>query len=357
MYKKYSIFFFIFFIAFSKPVFASDIFPLEVVLTAGMSGRNVTLLQRFLSEKGFYPKDKITGYFGPITKNAVWYFQKFSGVPATGIVGRQTSQIIHESLQIAALSITSGTRPLIATTTVSIISSSTPQVSTSLVTTTVPHYRIEDRPVYDLRQMAFLIQSLINTKRVEFGLGTISWNEQLVDVPLDHSRDQADDNVTLTQQNLVCHYLIIRHEGFTYAGYSLKDRLASRNIRYRYAGENIAMIPASKNLLYLNPVGNEIQVCDKVAKFEPGDGTEEDRVQLFREIIQKSKNALKNLTPITWVNKEWRTEKEIAELTVDGWMNSPGHRDNILRKEYSTAAIGIVAVNDYLIITHNFLGY
>lgn len=37
-----------------------------------------------------------------------------------------------------------------------------------------------------------------------------------------------------------------------------------------------------------------------------------------------------------------RSEAAIAERVVDGWMNSPGHRDNILRAYWKTEAIGVI---------------
>ncbi|MBI3632113.1 MAG: peptidoglycan-binding protein [Candidatus Vogelbacteria bacterium] len=361
MRKKSTVCIYIFVILFTylvggDVVFASVSFPTGETIKMGMSGASVASLQQYLSGIGFYSKDMITGYFGPLTQKAVWYFQKYSGIGATGIVDQKTDQKIRESL-VATSSINSVSETNFSTSTVSINGSST--LIGSSTTTLMIHgdYHIQERPDYDLRRLALQIQNLINDKRAEFKLDPVSWDEELVDVPREHSIDQAKDNIDLTNRSLACSYPIIRHEGFTPYGYSLKDRLASRYIRYRYAGENIAMVPLSKNLLYLNPTDKEIEPCDKVDKFEPGEGTEEERTKLFREVLNKSEEAVKKLVSVVWVNKEWRTEKELAEMTVDGWMNSPGHRDNILRPEYSTAAIGIAIVNDYIIITHDFLGY
>ena len=54
------------------------------------------------------------------------------------------------------------------------------------------------------------------------------------------------------------------------------------------------------------------------------------------------------------MNKEWRTITEVGGRAVAGWMNSPGHRKNILNAEFSVGGIGIAVVNDYVIITQNF---
>lgn len=39
----------------------------------------------------------------------------------------------------------------------------------------------------------------------------------------------------------------------------------------------------------------------------------------------------------------YRTEEELAESTVAGWMNSTGHRENILRERWETTGVGVAA--------------
>lgn len=48
------------------------------------------------------------------------------------------------------------------------------------------------------------------------------------------------------------------------------------------------------------------------------------------------------------------TDDQIAKKVVDMWMGSEGHRENILR-DYNEEGIGIVKVNDYYIVTENFI--
>ena len=64
----------------------------------GIESENVSLLQRFLSEKTdqdplLYPEKKITGYFGPLTKNAVVRLQtKYQVSPRSGYFGPRTKK-------------------------------------------------------------------------------------------------------------------------------------------------------------------------------------------------------------------------------------------------------------------------
>lgn len=70
--------------------------------------------------------------------------------------------------------------------------------------------------------------------------------------------------------------------------------------------------------------------------------------------------ALNNLyDSATTVNGEvfysWNSPAKIAETTVRGWMNSPGHRKNILTPYWRNEGIGIIITpEDKVYITQNF---
>jgi len=55
------------------------------------------------------------------------------------------------------------------------------------------------------------------------------------------------------------------------------------------------------------------------------------------------------------VSYDWRTLEEIAQVTVDGWMASPGHRENILTPHLSNEGIGVAfGPDDKVYVTQNF---
>jgi peptidoglycan hydrolase-like protein with peptidoglycan-binding domain len=60
------------------------------ILKRGSKGSEVEELQALLQNQGFFNYDKITGYFGKITEDAVKSFQNANGLKADGIVGEQT---------------------------------------------------------------------------------------------------------------------------------------------------------------------------------------------------------------------------------------------------------------------------
>ena len=52
---------------------------------------------------------------------------------------------------------------------------------------------------------------------------------------------------------------------------------------------------------------------------------------------------------------DWNTNDDIAQITVDGWMNSPGHRKNILTDIFDQEGIGVVITqDDKVYVTQNF---
>jgi len=68
-------------------------------LREGMTGEDVELLQEILAtDSDVYPEGLVTGYFGPLTKNAVKRFQKIAGLDQVGLVGPQTLSRINQLL-------------------------------------------------------------------------------------------------------------------------------------------------------------------------------------------------------------------------------------------------------------------
>ena len=62
-----------------------------VQMSVGSQGESVRRLQLFLaSDRRIYPQGKITGYYGPLTRDAVVQFQANYGLPQVGNVGPLT---------------------------------------------------------------------------------------------------------------------------------------------------------------------------------------------------------------------------------------------------------------------------
>jgi len=72
-------------------------------LREGMTGEDVELLQEILAtDPDIYPEGLVTGYFGPLTRNAVKRFQKIAGLDQVGLVGPQTLSRLNQLLEEGA---------------------------------------------------------------------------------------------------------------------------------------------------------------------------------------------------------------------------------------------------------------
>jgi peptidoglycan hydrolase-like protein with peptidoglycan-binding domain len=75
----------------------------------GDRGEVVAELQRRLKSLEYYTYDRITGYYGPVTRQAVERFQRVNGLEATGIAGQET-MLLLSSGRAASLCLYPGDR-------------------------------------------------------------------------------------------------------------------------------------------------------------------------------------------------------------------------------------------------------
>ena len=69
-------------------------------LGLGSRGEDVKHLQEVLAtDKDIFLKENVTGYYGPMTEQAVKYFQKHFGIDQVGVVGPKTLEKINEILK------------------------------------------------------------------------------------------------------------------------------------------------------------------------------------------------------------------------------------------------------------------
>ena len=73
----------------SVPAFAASAAPSDDSIKFGMRGDNVQMLQKLLSEKGFYVGEA-DGVFGKLTLKGVKEFQTSSGLKVDGIASKET---------------------------------------------------------------------------------------------------------------------------------------------------------------------------------------------------------------------------------------------------------------------------
>jgi uncharacterized protein YkwD len=169
--------------------------------------------------------------------------------------------------------------------------------------TPVPGKISEDPYTVSTTDLAARVHELINSERQSYGLAPLAYDPALASIALSHSNDMALNNY-FAHVNLAGKTPADRGNA---AGYTCKKDYGS----YYTIGiaENLF-----QNNLYTSV-------------------TETNGVYTY----------------------DWTAPEEIARSSVTGWMNSEGHRKNILTPTYDREGIGVaIAADDKVYITENF---
>jgi uncharacterized protein YkwD len=159
-----------------------------------------------------------------------------------------------------------------------------------------------NQPKLDLSALEKRIHDLINKERQKHGLSTIRWDDALKRIAQKHSADMAKRN------------------------YFSHTSPEGRDFSYRYIKSGYACSITIENRIYK--------------------GAE----NLFQNNLYTSVTTVNGISYY-----DWNTLEDIAESTVEGWMNSPGHRKNILTPLWLREGIGVsIAPDDKVFITENF---
>jgi len=146
------------------------------------------------------------------------------------------------------------------------------------------------------------IHSLINRERRKHNLKVLAWDERLVVVALTHSRDMLERNY-LSHNDLEGRDFVSRYRRHKY-----DCRVTIGHVIYTGA-ENIAFQRRYSSVVFRNGVPR------------------------YR----------------------WNSTEDVARTTVEGWMESPGHRKNILTPHWRREGIGVAISGDNrILITQNF---
>ncbi len=158
------------------------------------------------------------------------------------------------------------------------------------------------RPPLRAASLERRIHELINRERKARGLSRLRWNDSLSRIARNHSRDMAERG----------YFAHVSPDGNGFQD------------RYREAGYVCAIpqgltVYAGAENIFLNNRYDSITTMNG------------------REIV------------------DWNTAEKIADTTVQGWMDSPGHRRNILEPVWRSEGIGVfLAPDDSIYITQNF---
>lgn len=156
------------------------------------------------------------------------------------------------------------------------------------------------RPPIGIRQLELRIHQLINEERVARGLPELAWDSSLAAIAREHSEDMA-------ARGYFSHT--------TPEGEGPQERAAAAGYVCRKQIEN-----------WIYGLGENI----------------------FQNNLYDSVTYLNGIP----VSREWNDLEDLATSTVQGWMNSSGHRENILRTSFDREGIGVaIAKDDRVYIT------
>ncbi len=159
------------------------------------------------------------------------------------------------------------------------------------------------KPEIDISTLEKRIHELVNEERKKHELAPLKWDNKLAMIARKHSQDMAINNYF--------DHINLRGEDPTKRG--LKEGYTCYKNYGSYYTEGIAENIFQNNLYASVTYVNGISIYD------------------------------------------YNSLEEIAKSTVEGWMESPGHRSNILNKNYDREGIGVAISNDDKVyITQDF---
>lgn len=219
---------------------------------------------------------------------------------------------------------------------------------------------------YSASDLELKMFEAVNQERISNNKKPLVWNSELAAVAREHSQNLADEDEPFTQEGKTCDYPIIHHEGLVFGDYNA-NRLNNRGLYYfSMSGENIALVPAVSTVVsfaYNDPARAKFDTC--VERREVMDVSFKSRLDGEPEIGKKleiikaeDKMRLQKFSEELAIHIEqqrWHSSEEVVSETVQGWMNSPGHKANILEENFDEGGMGIAKVGGYLISTQVFI--
>lgn len=148
-------------------------------------------------------------------------------------------------------------------------------------------------PSVDHELISELIVKYTNEERKKAGLNPVQSDKALARLAAKHSRDMATRG-----------YFSHASKREDVPDVAFDDRVSLEKLGYQRTGENIA----------LQPIVQSKQI---------------------RTTRSSSGEVSRDIT------RDFSTYDELARKTVEGWMNSPGHRKNILTPEFNLIGIGV----------------
>ena len=237
----------------------------------------------------------IVQYPNPQGSNTVYHFQ-LGASPSTTNTG--TNPTTSPTISIPKVTFPKVTLPNVTLPKVTIPAIQIPETPSPL----------SSKPVINIPVLEHKIHDLINVQRTQNNLNPLSFDPQLNQISRAHSQDMANR-----------HYF----EHDTPEGLTFFDR-------YKQAG----------------------YVCEKRTNISQNSySIMEGGENIFQNNLYNSYETMNGII----VSYDWNDMDALASSTVQGWMQSTGHRENILTAIFDSEGIGVaVSSDDKVYITEDF---
>jgi ankyrin repeat protein len=165
---------------------------------------------------------------------------------------------------------------------------------------TIPEedHSTEKEPQWNLQKLQSMIHHKVNLKRKEHGLPSYQYDKELEDLALSHSADMA----------LKQYFAHINQEGE-----NPTQRAVRMGIDVEIQRDGTVQVGIAENLF----------MCSKM-----------------RTVSYYLEGGIKK------VSRQWHDEESLTDMIVDGWMNSPGHRKNMLSETLRSEGLGLSISKD-----------
>jgi uncharacterized protein YkwD len=161
------------------------------------------------------------------------------------------------------------------------------------------------------------------------GIGPVNSTQEQVVNPVTSAISNATESTEINEQKV--------------------EQLVRENVNQERSERGLSQLSESASLNEQSPLhSDDMANSDELAHNLPGSTTEE-------RLSQASCSTGGENVAQSWVYENIRTEsgtkylsteKELAESLTRQWMNSPGHRENILRTQWSETGVGITITDE-----------
>ena len=166
---------------------------------------------------------------------------------------------------------------------------------------------LADAPPLDVQAVAKMVHAVVNRERRKRKIGELAWNDQVAAIARAHSKDMA------------------KRDFFSHLNPEGEDPTA-RAARQGWT--------ASKGVSSGDRVTGLTENVGRVGRYHS-----------FRREVKDGKQ--------THLLFRWYTPDQMAEQIVNGWLNSPRHRDNLLDPERELEGIGLGIRREHIFVTQN----